>query len=98
AGLTHQPHCEACEQVLRPVPNHPVPRHRASSPPRDGAVRSTPHGISVPIPTVPIVAGSGWAISVPTVIQTAVPGDSCGAAAGGGTFWRLMAPSFMARV
>jgi hypothetical protein len=93
-----RPTATPVNRPLSPAPNHPGPRHRASSPHRDAAVRSTPHAMVVPIPTVPIMADSAWAISVPTVIHTAAPGVSCGAAAVGDTFWRPMAPSGLARV
>src|SRR6266850_7082089 len=59
-------------------------RHEAA------AVTSTPRVISVPIPTVAMGAGSGWAISRPTVIPVAVPGDSALAAHGTDIFLRRM--------
>ena len=58
-GLTRKPSCAACEQAIEapgsPSPLHPrrFLRHEAA------AVTSTPHIISVPIPTVAMVAGSG---------------------------------------
>src|SRR2546430_1112859 len=45
-------------RALRP----PAPRHPPSSPRADAAARWTPRAISVPIPTVAMAAGSGWAI------------------------------------
>jgi hypothetical protein len=60
-------------------------------------VRSTPHTIAVPIPTVPRAAGLARALSVLTVIHAVAPGDSCIAAAMRATFSKPLAPSFMAR-
>ena len=58
-GLTRQPSCAACEQTIEaPGCSHLLLprrflRHEAA------AVTSIPHIISVPIPTVAMVAGSG---------------------------------------
>src|SRR6059058_5169161 len=48
----------------------PAPHHPAWSPREDGRARWTRRRTSAPIRTVPIGAGWGWAISVPTVIPT----------------------------
>ena len=98
-GLTRKPSCAACEQTIeapRLQPSPPPPRrflrHEAA------AVTSTPQIISVLIPTVAMVAGSGSAISRPTVIRVAVPGDSSIAAHVAGIFLRRMARRCMVNV
>ena len=47
--------------ALRP----PAPRHPPSSPRADAAARWTLRAIAVPLPTVAMAAGSGWAILGP---------------------------------
>ena len=96
-GLTRKPSCAACEQAieaprLTPLLRHPrrFLRHEAA------AVMSTPPIISVPIVTVAMVAGSGWAISRPTVIPAVDRGASCIARAAGAISKRPTARRCMA--
>jgi hypothetical protein len=78
AGLTHKPHCVACEPAPPAPRSLPLLRHRHGSPPPLAAsARWTPGTNSARTQTVPL--GAGWAggISAPMVIPIAVPGGSC---------------------
>ena len=76
-GLTAKPPCTACEQAalapaISPAPA-PPPHHLRRG---DVRARSTPPPSFAPMDTVPIMAGSGTAISRPTAIPMAAPGGN----------------------
>ena len=64
--------------------------------PTAAPVRLTPRGISVRMPPVTIAAAWAWATSAPMAIPVVAHGDSSTAPPATATFWRRMAPSFMA--
>ena len=76
AGLTHQPHCAACEHTHAPSPHAPSAAPPASCPGRGADARATPRARSAPPRTVRI--GAGWAggISAPLGSPVAAPGGS----------------------
>ena len=57
AGLTHQPHCAACEHAPAPAPPPLQPPPPASCPRRGADARSTPRARAAPPRTVRIGAG-----------------------------------------
>jgi hypothetical protein len=85
-GLTHNPHCAACEHATEP--GSPAPRVplRGVPPQRDGRGRWIPLSSSVLIPPVSIGVGRGGGIFGPMAIPTGVAGGSSSVSAASSTF------------
>src|SRR5215831_17740464 len=95
-GLTHKPHCDACEHATdsRPqAPSAPPPRIVST---RGRRRRSTPPPISVRTWIAGTGGGRDGGISAPTAIPMGDAGANCCASSVAATFSRLSARSFMA--